>query len=213
MSTVDTRDNTVLKISPVAQTPTSWALDNGAADGRLIVGGDNAVSVLDTRTGAVVHTLTLGVRATRIMVDAPARRTFVFSADHLGPTNKVYVLDTRTGQRITTLALPGVPLDAALDAPHGRLVVADQSGLIDILDARTGHLIHALVTVPSTIANVVIDANAGRAFVLHGRGFVVVRDRWAWMPVWLRTRVPFAPRQTVSYQDAPAGVTIVDDTR
>jgi len=213
VSTVDTRANAILKVSPVAPSPASWALDGEAAGGRLLVGGDSAVDILDTRTGAVVHTVALGDRATRILVDAATRRAFVFSADHLGPTNDVYVLDTRTGRLVTSLALPGVPLDAALDARHERLVVADQRGLIDILDARTGRLIHEVETVPSTTANVVIDANAGRAFVLHGRGFVVVRDQWAWMPAWLRTRVPFVPRQNVSYQDASAGVTIVDDTR
>jgi len=213
VSTVDTRANAVLKVASVAPNPASWALDGEAVGGRLLVGGDTAVSVLDTRTGTVVHTLTLGDRATRILVDAATHHAFVLSADHLGPTNKVYVLDTRTGRLVTTLALPGVPLDAALDARHERLVVADQRGLIDILDARTGRLIHALGTVPSTIADVVIDASAGRAVVLHGHGFVAVRDRWDWMPAWLRTRAPFVPRQRVSYQDAPAGVTIVDDTR
>ncbi len=213
VSTVDTRNDAVIKVSSVAQTPMAWALDSEPAGGRLVVGGDNALSGLDTRTGTVVHTLALGDRATRILVDAATRRAFVFSADHLGPTNDVYVLDTWTGKLVTSLALPGVPLDAALDTRHDRLVVADQRGLIDILDARTGRLIHAFETVPSTTARVVIDDKAGRAFVLHGRGFVVARDHWAWMPAWLRTRVPFVPRQNVSYQGAPAGVTIVDDTR
>jgi len=213
VSTVDTRANALLKVSSVAPSPAAWALDGEAAGGRLLVGGDSSVDILDTRTGAVVHTVTLGERATRILVDAATHHAFVLSADHLGPTNKVYVLDTRTGRLVTTLALPGVPLDAALDARHERLVVADQRGLIDILDTRTGRLIHALATVPSTMADVVIDAGAGRAFVLHGRGFVVIPDRWDWMPAWLRTRAPFVPRQSVSYQDAPAGVTIVDDTR
>jgi len=213
VSTVDTRANALLKVSSVAPSPAAWALDGEAVGGRLLVGGDSAVDILDTRTGAVVHTVALGERATRILVDAATHHAFVLSADHLGPTNKVSVLDTRTGRLVTTLALPGVPLDAALDARHARLVVADQRGLIDILDARTGRLIHALGTVPSTIAEVVIDAGAGRAFVLHGHGFVAVRDRWDWMPAWLRARVPFVPRQRVSYQDAPAGVTIVADTR
>jgi len=214
VSTVNTRDNAVLKVSSIARNPATWALDGETLNGRLLVGGDTAVSIVDTRTGAVVHTLTtLGDRTTRILVDAATHHAFVLSADHLGPTNKIYVLDTRTGRLVTTIALPGVPLDAALDARHERLVAADQSGLIDILDARTGRLIHAFGTVPSTIARVVIDAGAGRAFVLHGRGFVVVRDRWDWMPAWLRTRVPSVPRQSVSYQNAPPGVTIVDDTR
>ena len=60
VSTVDARDHRVLTVSPVAQNPTTWALDDETAGGRFLVGGDTTVSILDTRTGAVAHTVALG---------------------------------------------------------------------------------------------------------------------------------------------------------
>lgn len=214
---VDPRNGAVLRAAPVVQGAAAWALDDGPGfsdgSGRLLVAGAGAVSILDTRTGSVVHTLTLGYRATRILVDPRVHRAFVFTSDNLGATPNVGVIDTRTGARVGTVALPGVPLSAALDARHGRLVVADAQGTIDIVDTRGARLVHTLPAVPSNMTAVALDEATGRAFVAHGHGLVAVPDRWAWLPAWLRSRLPFVPRPEAPYRDMPAGITVVDDTR
>lgn len=217
VSVVDARGLAVRAVTLVAREPAAWALDpatpRGSSGGRLLVGGDTALSVVDTRSGAVVRTLALGVRARQILVDTRRRRAFLLVSDHLGPSGHIPVVDTRTGRLVTTIILQGVAMSAALDARHDRLVVAQQDGTVDILDAGSGRLIHAWDTAPGAPSGLTLDANTGRAFVLHGRGFRLVPDRWTWIPSWMRARLPFVPRPGLSYQDVPAGITIVDDTR
>jgi len=211
--TVDTRSYAVRRGAPVALNPAAWALDGEGPCGRLLVGGDTTLSIVDTCSGAVTHLLILGEQTSRILVDAPAHRAFVLTRDHLGSTPRVWIVDTRRGTLVSAIMLSGVPASAAVDARHGRVVIVDQQGTIDILDARAGRLIRTVGTVPSPVTAVVVDAANGHAFVLHGNGILAVPDRWAWMPAWLREKLTFLPPPGVSYRNEPPGVTVVDDTR
>ncbi len=217
LSALDARGYVRLNVASVVPAPEAWALDSSPADahsgGRLLVGGDTALSVVDTRTVAVVRTLTLGDHTRRILVDGRTRRAFLLTGDHLGPTGRIPVVDTRTGRLVTMVNLPGVAADAALDARRDRLVVAGQDGTVTVLDARTGRLLYAVDAASANPVALALDAGGGHAYVLHGSGTVSVPDRWPWLPAWLRARLPFLPRGGASYQNVPAGITVVDDTR
>jgi len=38
-----------------------------------------------------------------------------------------------------------------------------------------------------------VDERTGHVFVLNGPRTVPVPDPWAWLPAWLRRRLPFLP--------------------
>ena len=129
----------------------------------------------------------------------------------------VFVLDARSGTLIRTVALSDSPGPLVVDERAGRVVVLTGSwpgtiNHVSILDARTGALLR---TLPVGVAanGMAVDERNGHVFVINGPGFVTLPDRWAWLPAWLRRRLPFLPPPGRHSRAVPGGVTMIDPTR
>ncbi len=120
---------------------TGLALDDG--NGRLYVSSplDASVSVLDTRSNALVATL------------------------QLAQGSRVVILDARTGRLVHSAAVPEGPLALHLDAAHGLLYVTHRlAGTVSVLDSRTLSMLHsyALPEHPNSLS---MDASGSTLFV------------------------------------------------
>jgi YVTN family beta-propeller protein len=101
--------------------------------------GPVGVSVLDTRTGAVLRTLTVGGDLgdgtpphhviDQVAVDV--RRNRVFVINRVGPGSSgegsVSVLDARTGRVVQTIAVGRRPTELAVDEATARLFVVNSN--------------------------------------------------------------------------------------
>jgi DNA-binding beta-propeller fold protein YncE len=83
---------------------------------------------------------------------------------------------------------------------------------LSVLDTRSGAVLR---TVPVGLApgDIAVDERAGRALVLNLGGTVHVTDAWRWLPLWLRRRLPFVPRQGPGARTVGGSVTVLDTTR
>jgi len=123
------------------------------------------ISVLDARTGRVVHTTALGHVAFRMAVDGRARRLFV-SNDINGGLD---VLDTRTGRRLGIVPV-GLEAGVVVDERTGRAFVSEwQTNKVATLDARTGRILRKTPTGVGPGVGVV-DERTGRVFVSYDGG-------------------------------------------
>jgi YVTN family beta-propeller protein len=128
----------------------------------LGMGGEplSRVSMLDGRSGAILHSMAVEDPAT-LAVDARAGRVLIMNQD-----GSVRVLDARTA-----MALHGNPVRSAagavaVDERTSHVFVADQNGTaVNILDARTGTLLHT-TPVGQTPVALAMAAQTGRVFVV-----------------------------------------------
>ena len=115
------------------------------------------------------------------------------------------------------VALGGSPGRVAVDERAGRVVVLTGGwpgtiNHVSILDARTGAILR---TLPVGVAanGMAVDEQNGHVFVINGPGFVILPDSWAWLPAWLRRRLPFLLPPGRHSHPVPSGVTMIDPTR
>ncbi len=108
------------------------------------------IAILDTRTGRLMRTLTLGKSMPTPVAAADGGRFYIADS---GPWRSVSI-SGGTGSRKSHFSVP---------SPLG-------SGRLYIRDARTGALLGAVTVAPGPIA-IALDARQGRAYVL-GRGMV-----------------------------------------
>jgi len=131
------------------------------------------VSLIDTQTGALIRTTTVGFNACAVVVDAPADRAFVVNDARGG---SVTMLDARTGIALQSFPLHGVaPQAAFLDDHAGRLVLRIEAGRfhgVGVYDVGpVGLRLRARFSVPTTADTMPYgdsatgDSNAHRAFV------------------------------------------------
>jgi DNA-binding beta-propeller fold protein YncE len=206
--------------------------------GRAFVPTDAGISVLDTRSGAVLHTVALGQAqlAGPPLLDARRGRVFVVVTKVMrsrtwtrslalgsGPApvgprpGSVIVLDAHSGAVVRTVALGDDSVPVVVDERAGRVVVLTRywpgtSSSVSILDARTGALLHTR-PVSVTVQGWAVDERTGRLLVINVAGFDFVPDSWAWLPAWLRRRLPFLPPPGRHSRPVPGGVTMIDPTR
>jgi DNA-binding beta-propeller fold protein YncE len=177
----------VLRNVPVRGGPSVLAVD--AQSGRAFVlstgyspaGYRGYVTVLDTATGALLHTEPVGRMPTDMVLDQRTNRIFITD----NATGTVSVLDAASGRLLQTtavgvLALPGgsaaslEPLGLrriALDARSNRVFVSAMAsfrhqlpfgGAVRVFDARTGYLLRTVRTGGGAL---VVDDRTGRVFV------------------------------------------------
>ncbi len=165
--------------------------------GRVIVPGYDGVTLMDARSGAVTGSFSTAGTANPLLagIDEPSR---------LG-----VAVDPRTGRLLVTSQGPSH--DAATKGRVGymQMQVFDGPGAVSVLDGRNGALIRAL-PVGLTPGAIAVDGPSGRALVLDNGGAVTASDPWAWLPGWLRGRLPFLPRPNPPPRVVPPGVDIVD---
>jgi DNA-binding beta-propeller fold protein YncE len=216
---LDTRNGRLLRTVLASLHPSLLLVDEQT--GRAFVPTNVGVSVLDTRSGAVLRTVAVGRGrlAGLPLLDARRGRVFaVISSLARAPLpGSVFVLDARSGAVVRRVALGGSPGGVAVDARAGRVVVLT-GGLpgtinhVSILDARTGAILHTLPVGVAAHA-MAVDERNGHVFVINGPGFVILPDSWAWLPSWLRRRLPFLPPPGRHSRPVPSGVTMIDPTR
>ncbi len=133
------------------------------------------VSILDSTTGRLLHTVDTRIPASDVAVDAAQGHAFVVQEkDALNTVTDVTMFDARDGRLLRTVHLPP-PLgdqtgNVAVDRRTSRLFVAlDTPGYpqhIGLFDTRTGALLR-LLTVPGN-GGMVLDERTGRVFVSGG---------------------------------------------
>jgi len=145
----------VLATTSVGTAPVAIAVDARAGRAFVVNNGDNTVSVLDTRTGALLRTVAVGQGPTGVAVDERDGRVVV--------TDAAMRVDAQAGQLVSFLLAIGAPRDVRLlNATSGTLlrrVSAAVSPLPPMVDARRGQAIIA------TYANDGLDSERVRVLV------------------------------------------------
>jgi len=221
IGTVAVRDAatvTALYTGTTGMYPTSIAID--ARSQQVFIANllDNSVSVLDARNGHTLRTITLGPppgRVVAVAVDARARHVFALSlpptiAGGPQPTlGGLVMIDLATGRLTRVIALRN---PAALDVNErtGRVFVATD-GNVQVRDGVSGRLLRTITTgvSPSALA---VDDLSGRVILIRGDGAARDSDAWAWVPGWLRAKLPFVPQPSIHFHAIPASVSIFDLT-
>jgi len=119
-------------------------------------------------------------------VDGPAGRLFVAAYN---PQNgllpvPLFTVDTRRGTVLRTRMLDMQPPALEVDERAGRLYLTDQGhgttpDTLDILDARTGRLLHTIRLDHSLLTSspsLALDEDTGRVFVLQNDGSIAMVD-------------------------------------
>jgi len=167
---LDERSGALVRTTTVGLDPLAVAVEEraghvfvastGPSDRYGNARGAGTVSMLDARSGALLHMAKVGLRPQEMADDERTGRLFV--ANYTG--NSVSVLDTRTGAVIATTRVGIDPTSIAVDDQTGRVfVAAEGSNIVSMLDARTGALLRIIATgFPTALA---VDRTAGHLLV------------------------------------------------
>jgi len=189
--------------------------------GRLFVlAPTRAVQVIDGRSGRLLHRGATLAAATAGGALVEGRTGHVVAM--MG--RQVLVLDGRTGLIVRTVALGQsaflsdvdersaiafLIVPATFDTTGGAFT---QAGRLLLVDLRAG-TVRATLDVGLAPIAAVMDGQTGRAIVLSAGGPVRTPGDWAWLPTWVRTRVPFVPQTRWQIRTVRARVSIVDPAR
>lgn len=169
------------------------------------------VTMLDTASGRLLHTVAVGWDPTDIAIDERTDRVFVTDLE----ANTVSVLDAHTGSVLHTTPVGTLPPHAAqrvaIDTRSNHVFVAGATG-VSMLDARRGTILHTTAVGWNPIDGAV-DELRGRVIIVNYGGRVQVSDMWRWVPSWLRQRLPFLPQQSRSTRTVPGSVSVLDARR
>lgn len=221
VSVLDAVTGTILRTVTVGLTPEALVVSAPTRRVFVLNADSGTVSVLDARTGHRVRTTAVGQYPLAAAVDTHDGQVVVLNAGPFDPlahaydgTGSVSVLDATSGRLLHTVGLPQPPRAVAVDARTGHLFIAAgrptapaAPGQIVVLDGRRGAPVRAIaLPLPSAL---VLDAPAGRLFVIDDATTVPVVDPWAWLPTWLRRRVPVLPAPAPA-RSVPASMTTLD---
>ena len=164
--------NSVLHTTPLpGQLVQQVAIDR--TTGRTFVGswllatvgqvGKGRVTILDTRTGTVVHTVALNTVNQALAVDEAAGEVFVLQSG--SPTGTVItVLDARSGKIVRTFPVGRTGAPMSVDGRTGRLFVATLRG-VQVRSAQDGALLRTL-SLGQMPATIIMDQQHGHVFVV-----------------------------------------------
>jgi YVTN family beta-propeller protein len=212
VSVLDARSGQVLRTTSVGQGPLAVAVV--ASLQRIFVANAalwrstyqvtrGTVSVLDEHTGAVVHTVPVGLHPCALAVDE--RSGHVLVANDVD--RSVSMVDAASGRVVRTVPLALPPRAIAVDPRRGRVVVLTSeefvptapAGQVQVLDERTGRLLHT-VAVGADASALAVDERTGKVFAtamnVYGRPAGSDNRRWLrrWLPwSWLSRLLPPAP--------------------
>lgn len=148
--------------------------------------------MLDARSGAILRKIPAGTTASgsdAIALDEGANRVFV--ANRLRRT--ITVLDAANGTLMHTIAFDSAVGALALDARHHRLVVDTGGGHgLTVLDTRRGALLRT-ISLSQQLQCLTLDARSGHLIAISSVPVSAVPDRWAWLPMGVRARLPGIP--------------------
>lgn len=176
---IDTHSDAILSTRQVAGGISAIIVDQPA--GRLFISGApyngaGAMSILDTASGRLLHTLRVGAFSDNPLLDSRHARAFILT--HAG--NSVSVVDSYTGRLVHTIPVGQrsgpLTLALALDAATGRAFVLNQNNAtLMVIDSVSGRVERVLAMKHDPRA-LVVSARFGRVFVANGDGTVSVLD-------------------------------------
>jgi hypothetical protein len=194
------------------------------------VAGD-VVSVLDGRSGALLRVVPLQRAASRssssrggmppsapstgvtAALDAqPLEGSAVPSGPVTGvsPFAEVGILDRHNGVALRTLAAVMAAGAVAQDRRRHATYRATLAG-VQVVDDATGRPVRT-IALPGGCIGVAVDGASGHVFALSPGRATQVPGPGAWVPQWLRERVPWLPPATTT-RVVPARLTVLDPTR
>jgi len=173
--------STSVRTVPVGLNPITVAVDEGTRRAFVVTWGRyphrGRVSVLDTVTGNLLRSVTVGVWPRRITVAAQAGRVFITNTGPSspdGPHETVSVLDAASGHLLATLPGGDWLIDVVVDDTSGLAFIAAAdlgwAGHISVVDARSGRLVRT-IHLPGPPAGMALDTAARRVVVTdYGKG-------------------------------------------
>jgi DNA-binding beta-propeller fold protein YncE len=166
----------VLRTVAVCGPPFAMAVD--ARTSRLFVitttGPSGSFAVLDTRTGALIRTGPTIRSPQAIAVDEATNRAFILSL-----MATVHVLNAQTGEvmHVGTTHLAAYTVAVAWRSHHIFVDGADEVGVVAVLDARTGALLHTIGGPPRNDVGggpMAVDNQTGHVFALGDRRVTIL---------------------------------------
>src|SRR2546421_6885879 len=158
----------VLCTAVVGQNPVGIAVDSGIGHAFVVNRDSGTVSMLDTSSGAVVHTTAVGNYALGPIVAERAGRVFVYK-DMLSPSGvartALTMLDARSGAVLRTINIGVQPTCLAIDEHTGHLFIGTMATGVVVLDASSGRIINGIPLIGAA-QRIVIDETQGHAFVV-----------------------------------------------
>jgi len=187
----------------IRTAPSAVAVDDRAVRAVVISVADKTVGVLDTTSGQLVRTVTIGAGPRTVAVDAATRRASVLNSN-----GTASVLDTASGAVVRTVALgmgsTGMDIGPlVVDERSGRVYVivrspAGRAGHVAVLDAATDTVLR---TIPVGLdpRDVAVDARVERVVVVNAGGGspgLAPAPPWAAWPRRLHGWFPVVPAPT-----------------
>lgn len=155
----------------VGRTPVGIGVDPRSGHAFVVNRDSGTVSMLDTRSGTVVRTTTVGDYALGPVVAPQARRIFVYK-DNVPvpgiPATVLTMLDTRSGAVVHTVDIGVHPTALAVDNHTGQLFVGASTPTLLALDARSGRVVYRALLVGAA-QRIVVDERQGHAFIIMDR--------------------------------------------
>jgi DNA-binding beta-propeller fold protein YncE len=154
-----TTTDVVLRTVTVGHAP-YWTLALDERTGRAFIFNrqDGTLNVLDTRTGALLRTVTLAPGNVWLAVAERAGRVFVSGYD----TGTITMLDARSGAVLHSVA-NGTDMGLAVDERTNRVFVGSVNSTVIMLDARSGIILRHLPACYEPFA-VAVSVRTGHVF-------------------------------------------------
>ncbi len=130
-------------------------------------GAANVVSVIDTTTGTVMRTVSVGARPARVAITRDGRRAYVTNGD----SDSISVIDTASDTVIATIPVGDGPSYLAPTPDGSFLYVMTASGVVEVVDT-TLQTIVATIPVGASGA-IAIRPDGARAYVAAGLLYVI----------------------------------------
>ncbi len=190
--------------------PTAVRVDEQTS--RAFVTRFGGVSVLDTRSGALVRTTPAGRIPSDIAVDVRTNRVFVTNLEE----GTMSMLDARTGRTLNTIHVGLRPWAVAVVASVGRVCVANAGDdSVSILDAGSGRVVR---TVPVGVrpTAIAVDARTSRVYVVNMVAYRPTESSWERLGnslSRLQSALSFLSRPSLGTGSIPGSVSIVSVTR
>jgi len=178
------RDQPTSGAIPLDVNPQGVAVDTRA--GRAFIantglnGGGRTVSVMDSRTGRLVQTVTVGRGPSSVAVNEQTGRLFVANGGYQDGAGShdgsIAVVDTRSGRVLRRTPTAGNPFFVTIDTLTGRAIVtvyntlAPGAATVYELDARGGQTVRKTTRYRAVLGS---DRKTGHTFVVTGKDILM----------------------------------------
>ncbi len=198
VSTINTLSGVTVDTVAVGSQYAWMAIDRRTERVFVTSGGDDSITMLDARTGRVLHReAPLAETTVRgVAVDEASGHVFVGHRD----IGVVTMLDARTGHILRRVPVCASPFAVAVAVRPRHVFVQCTDGALTMLDAHTGRVLRTTTT-GNGFSSVLADEPTGRVFIMDASRVVVLDARTAAV---VRT-IPNLPSGGASFADPHTG--------